>query len=203
MELRTIDVIGIFGRRGCGKSFLAKKIQDAFPRLFIFDSLHEYPESEFDIYNFDEFCDAIRQSVGKSSFRYIIRFDIETAKKSETFEQMIRLLYYRGSVTVVIEEVQNFCTPHYIDHYLENAFLTGRHRDLSIIYTTQKPSTVNKKILSQSTKIFCGGLQTRSDIYEVANFLGDVSKTISELKDRQFLFWEVGQEVKKIENSSI
>ena len=202
MEIRSIDVIGFFGRRGCGKSFLCKKVQSAFPRLFIFDSLHEY-EGENEIYNFDEFCEAVKQSIGKSSFTYIIRFDIETAKKSETFEQMIRLLYYRGSVTIVIEEIQNFCTPHFIGHYLENAFLTGRHRDLSILYTTQKPSTVNKKILSQSTKIFCGGLQTRGDIFEVANFLGDVSKSISELKDRHFLFWEIGQAPKVIENSSI
>lgn len=192
---RSIDVIGIFGRRGCGKSHLCKNIQAVFPRKIIFDTLSEYQDIDFDetFYEFNSFSDFIIKTQFNNSFSALIKFDVDNSQKNDQFNHMLRIIYYRGNICLVIEEIQNFCSPHYLPHFLQQVFLTGRHQNLAVIYTTQRPGTLNKNILSQSTHIFCGSLHSKNDVREVSQFLGEDAEKLTSLKDREFLWWRPGE----------
>lgn len=193
---RSIDVIEIFGRRGCGKSYLCQKIQNMYPRLIIFDSLGEYNEEDFGenvFYNYFSFSEFILKTENENNFRALIKFDVDNSRYNEEFHHMLRLIYHRGNLCLVIEEIQNFCSPHYIPHFLLQLFLTGRHQNLAVILTTQRPGTLNKNILSQATHIFCGSLHSKNDVREVSQFLGEDADKLTALKDRQFYWWRPGQ----------
>ncbi len=66
---------------------------------------------------------------------------------------------------------------------------SGRHQKLGFIFTTQRPSFLNKTVLSQSTNIFVGNLIDKSDVQLVSNFMDCDKKEISGLNDREFLWF--------------
>jgi len=189
MKFSHQDVITILGRRGCGKSFLGKQIQKVFPRKFIFDliELNEY-KSDIEIYNFNQFSEFIQKVENEElkTFTAVIKFSIHDNKRYDVFDQMIKTLYHLGACTIVVEEVQNFIDPHNIGDNFSHSFTTGRHRDLSIIMTTQRPSKMHKDALSQSTHIFCGNLTAKSDISHVADALNMKGDEIAQLDDCEF-----------------
>jgi len=192
--LKSTDVIGIMGRRGCGKSFLGGKLRNVFPRRVIFDTTHEHT-GPLMVYDFKQFSQVMLYTENASQFEIIVRFDIEHSKKSEEFDEMLKILYYRGSVCIVLEEIQNFSSPHSISPFLEHIFTTGRHRDLAVIYTTQRPGQLHKTALSQSSHIFCGQLHDRNDLNQVGNFMGADSKKLAHLPEYHFLWWTPGKTV--------
>lgn len=187
MKFSHIDVITILGRRGCGKSFLGKEIQKVFPRKFIFDVINEY-HGDVEIRTFGEFKAFIERIEYEklSKFTAIIKFNIDDPRRFDVFDQMVRVLFHLGSCTIVVEEVQNFIDPHNIGDYFSHAFTMGRHRDLSVIMTTQRPSKMHKDALSQSTHIFCGNLTSKSDISHVADALNMKGESIANLDDCEF-----------------
>lgn len=188
MQFRSIDKISIIGRSGCGKSYLGRQIQSIYPRIFIFDSLDEYPRSEKDLNNFNEFAEFIEEADNYKKFVRVIRFSIDEKNHQEIFEMMMRCLYELGDCLIVIEECQDYCTPHKIGHYFKKSLTSGRHRGLSFIFTTQRPALINNTVLSQSTHVFVGNLIDKNDSDTMAKLMRKKSDEFSLLKDREF-FW--------------
>lgn len=194
------DKIGILGRSGTGKSYLAQKILEIYPRKIIFDSLYEYSNFGDIFHNFNDFSENIIKNKNSNNFSTIIQFDIESANNSDEFEEMLRISYYRGNCCVFIDEIQNFSTVHYLSYWLRQMILTGRHRKICFIYTTQRPGELHKTILSQTSKIFCGNLHSNNDIKTMANYLGKNDEEISNLEDRKFIYWTPGKQSVIINN---
>lgn len=187
--IQTDDCILVMGTRGCGKSFLARNIQKLFPRRIIFDTLNEYPGET--IHSFDELCfkleDIERNNI--SDFELIYQFDPESDDAVIEFDQAMRLAYYLGNLQIVIEEVQEFSGPHNLPKWLRNCLLKGRHRNISVLCTTQRPGELNKTILSQSRHIFCGNLIEGNDLRYISSFLGQNSESLTTLPPRQFIYF--------------
>ena len=191
MKFKQTDKILVVGRSGCGKSFLGKKLASVFPRLVIFDSLNEYPPSDYDVESFDQFAGYIRQiSENKiSRFKLIIKFDTSLEDCKEIFDHYMHVLYELGNTFIVIEEVQDYCTPYFIGRWFKKSMTSGRHKNLGFLFTTQRPSFLNKTVLSQSTNIFVGNLIDRNDSMTISQLLDSDKKEISSLNDREFLWF--------------
>ncbi len=193
MQFTHDDVITILGRRGCGKSFLGKQIQKIYPRKFIFDMLHEYKvgKNDFEINNFSQFCKLISEieQKGLEKFTAIIRFGIDDESRFIVFDEMIKVIYHLGNCTIVVEEVHNFIDSYNIGNYFSHAFTTGRHKNLSIILTTQRPSKMHKDALSQSSHIFAGNLTSKADISHVSDALNIKGEEIAQLDNCEFWYF--------------
>lgn len=178
------------GRRGCGKSYLAQKIQEAWPRRIVFDSLHEY-EGEMSVNNFNEFCNAMLYLNQNKPDRFIllVRFDVESELSEPEFNEMLRICYYYGNIQIVIEEVQNFSNPHYLPHWLKQNLLLGRHQNNSLLFTTQRPGELNKTILSQCKHIFCGNIVEGNDLRYISAFLRQDAQKLVQLPERRFIYF--------------
>lgn len=194
------DKIAILGRSGSGKSFLAQKIASVYPRLFIFDTLYEYSNNGETVHTFEDFSENLIRNENSQEFVTVIQFDIEDSGNTQEFNEMLRCIYYRGNCTIFIDEIQNFSNVHQMPDWLRKTCLTGRHRQIGLIYTTQRPGELHKTILSQASKVFCGNLHTLSDIRTMSNYLGKSDNEISELPDRKFIYWIPGQPTKLINN---
>lgn len=197
---QTTDCLLVMGRRGCGKSYLAKKIQSIWPRRVILDTLNEYTEGTI-VFTFDEFCNALTQlkATNQESFTLIFHFDPESKLNEIEFDQIMRLCYYFGNIQVVLEEVQIFSSPHVLPHWLKQCLLIGRHQNLSLLFTTQRPGELNKTILSQCSHIFCGQILEGNDLRYISSFLRQDSQRLVELPERKFLYFS-NQGIKEISN---
>lgn len=189
--IKATDCILVMGRRGCGKSYLAKKLQELWPRRFIFDPLLEYQDNELSVYSFHEFCEIISRlkAENKEQFELIIKFDVESEVSISEFNEMLRLCYYFGNAQIVIEEIQNFSSPHDLPHWLRNCLLTGRHQNIALLFTTQRPGELNKTILSQCSHIFCGSIVEGNDLRYISGFLRQDAQKLINLPDRRFIYF--------------
>jgi len=187
--IKSTDCLLVMGRRGCGKSYLSKNLQKMWPRRVIIDSLNEYNEGEI-VHSFHEFSEALKhyKSVSQNEFALVYQFDPEHEESEELFNQIMRLCYYFGNIQVVIEEVQLYSSPHFLPKWLKNNLLIGRHQDLSLLFTSQRPGEVNKTIISQCAHIFCGQILEGNDLRYVSSFLNEDASRLSSLPERKFIY---------------
>lgn len=198
--MKSTDCILIMGRRGCGKSYLCKKIQSVWPRRIIIDSLSEYTEGDI-VFNFFEFTEKLKyyKTHNISQFEIVYQFDPENELSEEEFNQIMRVSYYFGNVQVVIEECQLYSNPHRMPKWLKNSLLTGRHQNMSLLFTTQRPAELHKTILSQCTHIFCGQILEGNDLRYLSSFLGRETDKLPTMPERQFLYF-TDQGVRQVTN---
>lgn len=190
MKIEGNDCILVMGRRGCGKSFLAKRLQTIWPRRVIVDSLNEYSGKNV-AFNFQEFSEKLikLKSENSKKFELIFQFNPENENSESEFNELLRLCYYFSNIQIVIEEVQLYSSPHYLPKWLKNCLLIGRHRNLSVLCTSQRPGEVNKTILSQCSHIFCGNIIEGNDLKYISSFLNLEAKKLVNLPDRKFIYF--------------
>lgn len=188
--INTTDCAIVIGQRGTGKSYLAKGFQKMWPRRVIIDSLNEYREGTI-VHSFDEFTAALMQfqNEGVKNYEIIYQFDFESSLSEVEFNEIIRVCYYFGNIQIVIEEVQLYSSVHNLPRNLKNALLTGRHQNLSLLFTSQRPGEVHKTIFSQCSHIFVGRISEGNDLRYLKNFLGEHAERLVNLPDRKFLYF--------------
>jgi hypothetical protein len=188
--IKPDDCILILGRRGCGKSYLAHNIQAMWPRRVIIDLLNEYSDG-IKVKSFDHFCAqmALFKKEKTQNFTLIFQFDHETDASKPLFDQILRICFYFGNIQIVVEEIQEFTTPHEISHWMKKCLFVGRHQKLSLLFTTQRPGMLNKGILSQCAHVFCGQLIDGNDIRYVSGFLNESSDKLVKLPERRFIYF--------------
>lgn len=192
--------ICIFGMRGAGKSTLCREIQTYYNNIFIFDTLCEYNNSDgIIVSSYQDFSNYVIKTSKLNRLKIIIQLPIDHASDQELMDEYIKLLYYRGNCTIVIEEVQNFATVHKMPIYLKQVSLTGRHKKVNFITTTQRIAEIHKSLLSQSHHIFAGYTDSPNDQKTLKEYGFNLDE-IQKLEKFNFL-WKNEREIVKIDNS--
>lgn len=190
MEIKSTDCFTIVGKRECGKSYLARKINDLFPRSVIIDPACDWTNGEI-VNSFDSFSNKLInfKNNNKKEFKLIFQFNPDQKNKEEHLNHVLRLCYHFGNIQVVIDEVQLFTNPHYMPEYLKNLLFIGRHKGISVMAITQRPSQLNKSILSQSSHVYVGQLHEKNDLKSVSNFLNEETDKLIQLPNRHFIYF--------------
>lgn len=208
------DIITIFGMRGSGKSTLGKNIAFQYPRLVVIDRLREWQDSDTvagrDLItdNFREAIDFLVNKLGQKEWRLIFQFDVEQGNESQndTLDAILRTLYKRGSISgenvcLLIEEVHFFASTHSITQWISECIFTGRHANLSIIASSQRPATVAKALVSQSAHVFIGQLYEKRDIDYFYDTIGEAAEKIPSLEKFSFLHYQIGKPHSIVKNT--
>ena len=195
------DVVVIFGRRGHGKTTVSKKLQEAFDRLVIIDRLREYRDKDAKYArSFQELSTLILESRDQKKFKIIFQFEIEHDEIE--FNEALRLIYYRGDLCLVVEEVHHFASPHTMPSMLKEILLTGRHQNIALIATTQRPGELHKTLLSQAHHVFAGSVHETNDIKYLSGFMGPIADELSSLKKHDggsdFIHFQPGEGHQKV-----
>lgn len=199
----------ILGISQTGKTHLARQIQHAYPRCFVFDLTDEYEEKttpehyKWTITTFEQFCDVllILSKNKPKKFRVIIRLDPEIKDAEKIFNEMFRLIYYLGDCCVDIEECHELAGVHKMPRWLRNLFTRGAHKDISLIITTQRISLLNKTIISQCKHVFCGQTLEPNDLKYLKSSLGEWTLQLPEIEPRFFLYYSPRKKIEKVHNS--
>lgn len=190
MKIEETDNIVVMGMRKSGKTYLAQKLSDKFPRQIICDPMNEYYG---DVYCYS--LKTLREKMAviyenrPASYRIVFRFDPEEEDQIAIFNAVCKLVYFLGDCCFVADELHDFCTPHNLPHWFKNILMKGRHRGLAGVFTTQRPSHLNKAVLSQAAHLFIGQLHEANDIKHVSNFISVPKETLIKLGRRKFLYF--------------
>lgn len=203
------SVTTILGSRGCGKTFLSRTIQKLYPRVIIIDVTGEYTDG-VECHTFDEFCDALKESLKQEKFRIIFHSHMDAGdEERDHIDHIIRLTMIRSAapeakfnnVLLVCEEVQNYSNTHALPQYLKKCLLIGRHHGVACIFTSQRPGEVNKTILSQSHNVFAGTCAEPNDIKYLSQRLGPEAERLHTIPERKFLLHRIREPLKIVNNS--
>jgi hypothetical protein len=136
------SVLLVLGSTGSGKSYYVKSLLESIGKLFIFDPRHEYTGGIV-FEDFQELCDYAYEHIEDESFRYICRF-----VKPEDYENAARLIWILRDGTLLLEESELFLSSFDRDaeHPINFLVSQGRHRSISIIAISRRPSELSIKL---------------------------------------------------------
>lgn len=192
--------ITIFGMTGSGKSVLCRTLQEYFKNIIVFDTLYEYQDNEGIVfYDFNSFSKYLIETQYLEIFpsKIIIRFSPDIDETTE-INNYLKLIYFRGDCTIVLEEVQNFASVHKIPKYLKQISLTGRHKKVNFITTTQRIAEIHKSLISQAHHVFSGFTDNPNDI-KTLNENGFSAKLVEQVFQYEFI-WKNNREYYMVDN---
>lgn len=191
-------IILIFGKRGSGKSYLAKKLIEKESRLVIFDTMSEYENGViFGPENYNEFLN-FWLKVYRGRFRLIYR----PVKPDAEIERISDLVYNLGGCCFLVEEIDCYCTAYQISDTFASIIQRGRHKNITLIGITQRPYGIHRLLTSQAKEIFIFNTNEPRDREYLRTLLGqEIEPKLDALKQYEYVHWQDGNEGLEIDKA--
>jgi DNA helicase HerA-like ATPase len=188
----------IFGKRGSGKSYLARKLIEDEQRLLIYDTMSEYNEGViFGTENYEQFLTFWRQ-VYIHPFRLIYR----PLRPDQEIENICRLVYALGNMTLLIEEVDCYAGTFNIADSLAHIIQRGRHKNIGLIGITQRPYGISRLLTSQAKEIYVFNTNEPRDREYLRQLLGqEIDAKLDQLQQYQYVKWQDGSDALEIDKA--
>jgi len=177
---RKREIIGFLGKTGSGKSYKMKEYLSKLKtnRIFIWDSLEEYTDSDLKEHKISgfKFVDDIKEFVNLV-FNYIDKNDYSKDLKivfsplvdSLEIDPFCEAVYSLGKSVIAIEEADLLFPERGVkSKALLELIKRGRHRAVSIVWTTQRPAEVGKTLLAMSNQIYAFQITESNDLKYLA-----------------------------------
>jgi len=149
MEKKS-EIILIIGRRGCGKTTLAKDFIKDKNRLIILDTMKEYNIG----YLADKYIDFAKY-VYKNRYNDYMKVSYYPTEKSikAVFDVICDMLWEMSNITFVIEELARFMNSKSYPESFDRLTRASRHKCINIYGITQRAVDIPVLLRSQSNKI--------------------------------------------------
>lgn len=105
------------------------------------------------------------------------------------FEGLCWLAMERGNVVIAIDEIQFFVkkTPQAIPKYFQECCLAGRHRDVRVYCTSQRPALTHNDFLSQVQRWYLFRMQFADDVDAVKRMIPAAETSLTFTKPGEHL----------------
>ncbi len=187
-------IILLLGKRGGGKSYLARSMLKQYDRYLVFDTIGEYSAEGVCFQNLKELGEFWEKYVDKK-FRLIYQplnpykiVEEETGKTE--FDLICELVWDCENMALIVEEMDAFCSPMAISDSFANIVQRGRHRNITLIGISQRPYGINRLISSQAKEIYSFIMTEPRDIEYLSQYVGKDVEQIRELKEYSYLKWD-------------
>jgi len=158
--------IGIFGKKGEGKTTRAKQILDLIPNLPRWIWSPQRP-----LENYSGYGEPVNNIEDLKYGAYLFNGNY-TRENFKLFCN--RAFNHIRNIVLVIDDVHEQCTKQFISPEFEHLILSGRNRGISNIFISPTPSKVHNSILSQCSHIFSYKLTLQTQIEWLRdNFYGN------------------------------
>ena len=195
-------ICGLFGRRGVGKTTLARQIARHQARVLVWDYIGEYGPLAFRAEgNLREFAAYLSCARGQrfAAGRYIPR-----TGDVEEFEAFCRIAYSFNNAIIVVEEVAAVCSASYLPPEFGKIVRQGRHRRLGLPWCTQRLNEVSRTLTSL-TDVWAGfSLSEPADLTALAQRCGrDYAEQVAKLSRFEWLGYNVDDQTKFTEKTRL
>lgn len=186
----------ICGRKGSGKTELTKKIAKHYTHVIAVDTVAQYgPEDGFHVAHGKVNCAKLLLEVHKRPmYRVALRSD-----KTDELLELIGALYEFEDTLVIVDETPWYCSPSDLPDELSRLVRYGRHRRISQLYVTQRPSEIHRSITAQSDIIVSFVQREPRDVkYLIDAGGGDQARRVSELPEYRLIAFGDGMDTDKV-----
>ncbi len=188
--MKQAPICGLFGRRGTGKTTLAREIARHQARIVVWDYLGEHGPLAFrspgSVEGLREYLDWARgQTFAACRF-------IPATGEVEEFEQVCALLWRYENFVFLVEEAAAVTQPSYLPPMAGRLVRQGRHKGIGLLWTTQRLAEVSRT-LTALTDVWAGFNSSEpGDLQALAARAGrDYAERISELPRFEWLGYDV------------
>ena len=179
----------IFGKRGCGKTVLARRLCRDNPRVLIYDTLGEYTNGVI-----IEDLQALKEFWGKV-YRGNFRIIYQPVDPEGDFDAICRLVYECGDLTFLVEELDRYSRPLALSLPFKNIIQRGRHKNIELIGVTQRPHGIDKLLTSQAKEMYIFNTTEPRDIDYFKNTVGyPVVVKMAALQEYEYVKYQDGIE---------
>lgn len=154
-----------------GKTNQIKLLLGGLSRCLIVDPFGQYADRAVCLGSYEEIVDYLSQVRPGTGWR--ISYSAPQPQLVRDFPALCRAMYLAGHCTLVVEEMDWFCSPWEIPDDFQLLIKSGRNRWAGLIGVSQSPSGIHKDIARQSWEIFCYQLQEPNDLKYVRDYCGD------------------------------
>lgn len=171
------DITCIFGKRGAGKSTLAKIMHTRWSRVVILDPLAEYTSLSVQCDSLELLVDYIFKN---NTFRLSYVYD-------ENSEYLSEIIYKIGNIAFVVEEVDIICDPRSSQYWFDALIKRGRHRNISLITTSRRPAEVSRLLTSQAHNIYAFQTTEPNDVKYLSGYVGKDAERLIDIPIMEFI----------------
>lgn len=162
----------IIGRKGSGKSVLARRLWDTYPG----DALVIDPTGDFRVPDATTVREVPARWPGRDPDEGPVRLrylpDPGSASYAEDLDAAAGLAYRRGDCLLLLDEAGELTSASRTGPALRRILRQGRHRRLSLVACNPRPLEVDPLLLSQADRIFCFRLPHPRDRDRLAGIIG-------------------------------
>jgi len=167
-------VIGVFAKRGAGKSTLVRSLIRQESRLIVYDYMHEYTGGALDY-------------LPGQRFRYLARL---AGKARGNVELLAGLAMDAGNCLIVLEEVDRYAEVNKpLPEPLSELVEQGRHKGAGVLFVTRRPSRVHRDLTAQCDAMLIGPMTEPRDIAYFREYIGESADELPKLEKFRFLVW--------------
>jgi hypothetical protein len=182
--------IGIFGRKGSGKTELAFRFFDTYP----FDRLAIDPNGDLKMpddavelelpipssWPREKIAEAQKRATGKESKRQTLYFvpDFGESTYRDDMDRALGMAYGHGRCCTFFDEVHEGAPANQTPPHMRRQLRQGRHRDQTLIFATPRPMTIDPLVISNSNVVYIFDLPGPQDRKRVADNIGVPPATI-------------------------
>ncbi len=190
----------VIGKRGSGKSELAKFLIRNADRLVVYDIMSEYTEGV--TFDDTQLCElgVFWGAVYAREFRIVYR----PLNPRDEIDWLAQAVFALGDLTFVVEEIDSICTPFDMPLAMQAIIQRGRHRNVELIGVTPAPFGIHRDLTRQAKDIFVFKTTEPRDVQYLQRLLGEkIEHKLIALEQYEFIHWSDGVEnvrVGKVQN---
>ena len=163
-------------------------------RKVIIDTINEYKDLSYGVHviGYNAFLNELNRVQNEEKFTIVFHFDPNDRREySEILNLICFLIYNVESIFLVIEEIHLLTsTRSDLPRYLMQIATTGAHKEIGYLFTSQRPSYVNKTLIAMCDYYFIGLLLDSADRDYFRDSLGESRKSLASLQNYQFVFYD-------------
>lgn len=157
--------IGIFGKKGTGKTTRCRKVLDLVPNLPRFIWSPQRPTENYGGYGMP--VDSLA-NIKHGALLWTGSYD------KDTFVKVVTRINQMRNIIFVCDDVHQYVTKQKMPYELETLVLSGRNRGISSIFLSPAPNLVHNAILGSCSHIFGYSFTLQSQIeWMKNNFFGN------------------------------
>jgi hypothetical protein len=140
------NIIAVFGHRGSGKTTWLMNNLDSFSPFLLVDPLYDPKFKSLNLYTIttlEEGFDLFK--IGDPRRCYI-------SPNLATFDIFCGLCLAKGNITLIVDEVDSYCTSQFMTRHFKELIKIGRHRQVNLVAASRRPHEMNPLIRSQANR---------------------------------------------------
>jgi hypothetical protein len=182
-------IVGVVGRKGSGKSTRVQVLLRYCPRFVVFDVMGEHAKENGNrLETTRQLSEFLRWSRQQPAFAATF---VPSGELDEEIEEVARLIYARGELCFVCEEVPLYTQAGYMPPLFGKLIRTGRHQQIDIVWTAQRAAEVPRTVTSLTDQWVLFSQTEPRDLSALADRCGrEVADRVVGLGLHDYFLWD-------------